>query len=123
MVIASDSSEGAAIVRNIQWVLFGLVLLAVPFGLGAYSILFRQTFGVRSANVNTDITRQTNQYVTTQQQALVQKMSDYQRIGAERPGQPPTPQQKAIVEEMRFIMGTLTPEYIPPAVAQFMAGK
>lgn len=106
--------------------LVGLVLiLALPFAMGGYGLVFQRVFGVANANVNTDITRQSNQYITTQQQALSQKLEDWKRVDAQAATvADPAPlraQQAAIVSSMRTVTVTLAPDRVPADVRAFLA--
>lgn len=73
-------------------------------------------FGLKLAkpleNARTGVTRSTNQYVTTQQQLLLQYAKEYR--AAERDGD--GVQMAAIQNQIDSVAATLDPQYIPASV-------
>ena len=100
--------------RAIQITALVIVLLAIPFGAAFYYVTYQQTAGVAVANADTDVTRQSNQYVTTQQERLFTLMNGYERAASDG-------QRRAIIEQMESVAGTLTADRIPAPVARFLA--
>lgn len=109
--------------------LLGLVLLVavVVSVVAGGTILYLHTFGTATQNAKTQVTRHTNQYVTTQQQELLRDLQAYRADDLEiDKGADPAAvhaQQSAIVETMRETAATLAANQVPPSVASFLASQ
>lgn len=103
----------------------GLILTAVllfsiaQFAITGSGLLWLRTFGVPIQNARTDITRQSNQYLTTKQTELVTLMQEHERIGMEA-GQAGAAQRAAIIAKMRVAVATMEPGDVPSEVATFL---
>jgi hypothetical protein len=85
------------------------------FGFGVD--MFGLELGKHLQNKQTEVTRQTNQYVTTQQQLLLTYAKEYS--AAEADGN--TGQMAAIVNQIQSVSATLDPEDVPAPAAQILA--
>lgn len=110
----------------------GLVLIALFVGLvifffGFAPIWWKGFFGVRKENVKTDVLHQSNQYTTSQVTRLNTLYTNYMQLeGLVRTttdGQALSGfygQQRAIINEMHSIVGTIPEERVPADIALFI---
>ena len=89
----------------------GILVIVVAGSL--FGIWHTNVFGVAQQNAQTNVIRQTNQYTTTQQTALLSLLNDY--TNATDGGQ-----RGYIVGQIWTLSAFLTPEDIPAAVTAFM---
>ncbi len=95
--------------------LLGLVLVgAVIGGVALGRIWYINTFGVATENARTNVIRQTNQYVTTQQTAMQTLLDDYARATDDG-------QRAYLVAQVHHIASTLSSDNVPQEVAVFLA--
>lgn len=94
-------------------VLISVLIMVYGFGMEMFGL----ELGKHIENKRTDVTRQTNQYVTTQQGLLNGYARDY--LAAEEDGS--TGQCQAILNQMRDVAVTLDREDVPETAAQILA--
>lgn len=97
----------------IAFTLVVVLLMMWSFGLE----LFGLQLGKHVENARTGVTRETNQYVTTQQQLLAQYAKEYR--AAEEDGS--TGQMSLIANQMNGIAITLSEEYVSAPVALILS--
>ncbi len=108
-----------------------VIILALTFATVA-GVKVYQHYQLGIENRNTQIVRQSNQYVTSKQEHLVTLMADYRDLQvkidvlSKDPSNMTTvagmqDQERAIVREMRQTTATLQPDQIPPDIARFLA--
>jgi hypothetical protein len=99
-------------------ILAGVLIVALMvFGFGID--MFGLELGKHLENQRTGVTRQTNQYVTTQQGLLSQYAIEYE--GAVAGGN--NAQAQAIVGQMKRVAGTIDAEYVPVEAAKIIAAN
>ena len=97
-------------------VLVGLVVLGgAIFGGGYYESWWLRGPGLAVANARTDVTRAGNQYITSQQTALLTLLGDYSAVGVTEG------QRVYIVGQMWNIVSTLEEGRVPAEVVAFLA--
>lgn len=108
-----------------------VIILTLTFATVA-GVKVYQHYQLGIENDNTQIIRQSNQYVTSKQEHLVTLMADYRDLQvkidvlSKDPSNSTTvagmqDQERAIVREMRQTTATLQPDQIPPDIARFLA--
>ena len=95
-----------------------IAMLAIVIGVSAVfaeaDIRFTEVFGTRKENAKTDVVRQSNQYVASQQQRLLDLLNEYNRSAT-------SPEQKAvIVVQMHDTASKLDNDRVPDEVARFL---
>lgn len=126
MSVREEARMGASVV---VWAALGTVLLVLLIILGT---AIYQHFETGLENQHTTNIRQTNQYVTSQQQHLVSLYADYRDLDTRAAvlGADPAnanavsamrDQQRAIITEMRRTAVTLEPAQVPVDVAVLLS--
>jgi hypothetical protein len=91
-----------------------LVFALMIFGFGVD--MFGLTLNKHVENKKTEVTRETNQFVTSAQQQLATLAKEYRAAESDEN----SAQQKLIAEQMDQIASTLDAEYVKPSVAQIL---
>lgn len=94
-------------------VILSFALLVWGFGLDMATLSFQKPL----ANKQTEITRETNQYVTTQQQLLLSYATAF--AAAQKDGD--SGQMKMIANQMQSVAATLESDQVPDAVKTDLA--
>lgn len=91
----------------------GVLVVAAVTGIGYWQAWWLRNPGLELANAQTDVMRQSNQYVTSQLTRLNTLLAEYQRLD------PAAPQRAAIINEMWNIRGTIPDERLSPELSTF----
>lgn len=90
------------------------VVVILIIGGAVFRIWYINEFGTATQNAQTNATRQTNQYITTQNAAALQHIDDYLKASTDG-------QRAFLVSEVWNDISTLTPDNYASEVARFLA--
>jgi uncharacterized membrane protein len=122
--MTTSLNRGGRVKDALKHVLAGLVLIVVFAAVTVAVMVYGFGVGLLGSkldrpleNARTDVTRSTNQYVTTQQLLLLQYAKEYRAAEADGAGG----QMRAILAQMRAVASTLDQDRIPDIAQEILS--